>query len=110
MRRRESGPNASGVAQPAVGYTLGFIDGTACTVTETVDGGATSVSYACENHFVPRITEWVAPQQVVIDPLPVCSVPGPTTSPITVNVVDAEQAATVTVTNTFAEVQPTFTG
>lgn len=101
--------DAAGVAQPAAGYTIGFTDSAACTVTETVDGGATSVSYACENHFVPRITEWVAPQQIAIDP-PVCSEAGPTASPITVNVVDPDQTTTVTVTNTFAGVQPTFTG
>ena len=39
--------DASGTVQPTAGHTIGFLEQTDCTITETGTGGATSVSYAC---------------------------------------------------------------
>ena len=107
--------DASGVAQPAAGYTIGFGDQGPCTVTETATGGATSVAYACESALITEPTAAALgggpSSQAIVDNTPVCPVPGPTDAPITVNVVRSNQTATVTVTNTFAAaIQPTFTG
>ena len=90
------------------GDTVTFTDGGQCTVTETQNGGAASVSYECEGtlppadmntsgggRFSPRIGPGVPS---------VCESSGPQSDPITVNIINAGQEATVTVTNTFVTV------
>src|SRR4029077_21118559 len=39
--------DSSDAVQPTAGHTIGFLEQTDCTITETGAGGATSVSYAC---------------------------------------------------------------
>ena len=39
--------DGSGTVQPTAGHTIGFLEQTDCTITETGAGGATSVAYAC---------------------------------------------------------------
>jgi len=97
--------DADGVAQPAVGHTVSFTDPDSCTVTETVDGGASGVSYSCASVVVPVPTE-VSP--AAFDPAAtLCSSAGPTDTPISVAGVSQYQRVVLTVTNTF---EPTFTG
>ncbi len=98
--------DTDGVVQPSSGYTLGFSDPDSCTVTETVDGGASGVSYACESVIVPVVKD-VEPAVILDPPADICSTAGPTDTPITVNVVTEGQRVLVTLTNTF---DPTFTG
>jgi Domain of unknown function (DUF5979) len=88
------------------GDTVTFDDGGKCTVTETQNGGATSVVYECQGfapappvpavegsgRFGPR------PTQNGFDP---CESNGPQSDPISVIIEVKDQEATVTVTNTF---------
>jgi hypothetical protein len=117
--------------QPTTVDTYGFNDPGTCTVTETVTGGAATTTYACEGSVpeppsttttsttlaVPKSTGFSA--QVAPDD-PICPVAGPQAAPISVNIVNEGQTATVTIHNTFDEpapqpaaqvvAQPTFTG
>lgn len=90
--------DASGIAQPASGYTVGFEDPGACTVTETVAGGAVETSYACASRIDPIVSSTWA---TAADDPTICSAAGPTDAPITVGIVTESQHVTVAVTNTF---------
>jgi hypothetical protein len=97
--------------QPTSPSTIGFINEGVCTVTETANGGAKSVSYACEGvqGTIKEGSEPVNPQfegPSSADVLPaVCATTGPV-DPIEVNISEPDQSATVTITNSF-EVAPT---
>jgi Domain of unknown function (DUF5979) len=109
--------------QPTSPDIIGFDDPGTCTITETVTGGAASVSYACAGTIpVPNDTVkgfgGVAADQVA-PPTEPCASAGPQADPATVYIVDPGQEATVTVHNTFADpvtpaaqvvIQPAFTG
>jgi hypothetical protein len=109
--------------QPTSPDTVSFDGPGVCTITETANGGATSTTYACVG-TLPEPDDEITPtdgvdafQEVPIDQ-PVCPSAGPQSSPITVNIIDPDQTATVTITNTppAAQVapqivaQPAFTG
>jgi len=71
-----------------------------CTVAEAATGGAETIWYTCVG-------------ESVVEGTPVCSSAGPEANPITVNVLDAEQFAEVTIANTYVApiaVTPRFTG
>jgi len=103
--------NAAG--QPQGTNTIGFTDPTTCTVTETVTSGATTVQYSCTS-VIPTgtstqfasttATSQVTPQTLA--PAAICGAAGPQTTPMTVNIIDPGQTATVTVTNTFTPPPP----
>jgi hypothetical protein len=90
--------------QPTSEDTFGFSDPTSCTVTETEDGGASTTTYACESTLPD--TQAGALQE---DPEPICPEAGPVSDPVTVNIVNEEQTATVTIHNTFTEPPTTTT-
>jgi len=109
--------DASG--QPTSADTVFFRNDGQCTVTETATGGAASTTYACEgnNPDEPaKDSEFSASQVEPIDV--VCETTGP--APITVNIIDEDQEAVVTIHNTFTDpapqpaaqvvAQPAFTG
>jgi hypothetical protein len=111
--------DGSGTVQPAAGQTIGFLEQTDCTITETVTGGATSVSYACSGSGATAeagaASRWGASGAAVSTPDDPCQTAGPQSTPIGVNIVAADQTATVTVTNTMpvvaaVTVTPRFTG
>jgi hypothetical protein len=111
------------------GDTVTFNGGGECTVTETQNGGAASVSYQCEGSVPPPTTASGAslldgagrfsPRLAGLQLLP-CQTSGPQSEPIGVNIASENQEATVMVTNTFAdpgtsaavpvEAEPRFTG
>jgi hypothetical protein len=114
--------------QPTSPDTVTFLDPGQCTVTETANGGAATTTYACEGGIpLPTTTTTavevpqsdVFPSAVVPDG-PVCETAGPQATPITVNIENEDQEATVTIANTFVApppqpaaalvVAPTFTG
>jgi hypothetical protein len=73
---------------------------TSCTVEEAHTGGAASVWYSCVG-------------ESGVATVPVCSAAGPEATPISVNVLDPEQFAEVTIANTYVApiaVNPRFTG
>jgi Domain of unknown function (DUF5979) len=90
--------------------TVTFNDGGQCTVTETQNGGASSVIYECES-TVPPPAKGALPDAAgrfgprpAQPPLPrddVCESNGPQSEPITVFIEFEDQEVTVTVTNTF---------
>ena len=94
------------------GDTVTFTNGGECTVTETQNGGAASVSYQCEGSVPPST---MASGASVLDgagrfsprlaglQLQPCQTSGPQSEPIGVNIVSSRQEATVTVTNTFVD-------
>ena len=95
------------------GDTVTFNEGSAeCTVTETQNGGAASVSYQCEGSVPPPTTPSGAsvldgagrfsPRLAGLQLLP-CQTSGPQSDPITVNITNRNQEATVTITNTFVD-------
>jgi hypothetical protein len=84
--------------------TFGFDDPGTCTVSETADGGAATVSYACAGDLGQAGAGDFAPAAVV-DP-EVCATTGPQADPITVNIVNPGQMATVTIDNTFVAPEP----
>ena len=101
----------NGIATPVGLDTISFTSGTQCTVTEPFareSEGVDSVSFTCD------VTPPIAPSasgapstldagSTAVQPGdPVCPVRGPVDGSIVVNVVDAEQSATVTLTNVFA--------
>jgi hypothetical protein len=112
--------DASGTVQPAAGHTIGFLEQTDCTVTETGTGGATSESYACTGSGagsgVDAAAGWRgAGAATAADPDDPCRTSGPQATPIGIDIVSEGQVATVTVTNTrpvvaAVAVQPRFTG
>jgi hypothetical protein len=109
--------DGAGVVQPTAGQTIGFRGETTCTVTETGTGGATSVSYACTGTAgteVDAAAGWVSGEAVIDPSLEPCVTAGPQATPMEVDIVEPDQAATVTVTNTLpaaaVAIQPRFTG
>ena len=101
--------------QPTSPDTVTFDDPGQCTVTETANGGAATTTYACEGSIPPPPstttttgeipTSNVFPNSVVPDD-PICGAAGPQAAPITVNIEDEDQVATVTIANTFVAAQP----
>jgi hypothetical protein len=89
------------------GDTVTFDHEGKCSVTETQNGGAASVIYECEGTAPPepdastsgggRFSARLGPAV----PPAVCESSGPQSDPITVNIFNEGQEATVTVTNTF---------
>jgi hypothetical protein len=112
--------------QPTSPDTFTFSDGPGlCVVSETVSGGASSTTYACEGSYPDTPEEPAVPEQEggfsaeqVAPGDPVCPAAGPQAAPITVNIVTPSQDATVTVHNTFDDpapapqviARPAFTG
>lgn len=108
--------------QPTSADTITFGDPGSCTVTETVNGGASSTTYSCVGEV--NTDEVPAPEgsgfraAAVLPPDPICPTAGPQSTPITVNIEFEAQTATVTIANTFVPVtpspavviQPAFTG
>jgi hypothetical protein len=108
--------------QPTSQDQYGFDDPGTCTVTETVNGGAATTTFACEG--TAGATGSFTGQAIVEDPI--CPTAGPQPTSITVNIVNPGQSATVTIANTFVAptpppveqpqvapavvTQPTFTG
>jgi hypothetical protein len=93
--------DASG--QPTSPDTMTFGGPGTCTVTETASGGATTTTAACESSvpvLPPQSQDGFSATAVGPDD-PVCPVAGPQAAPITVNIVNPEQTATVTIANTF---------
>jgi hypothetical protein len=104
--------------QPTTADTLVFGDPGSCTVTETVNGGASTTTYSCTGvePVVPSSTPFGA---AAAPGDPICPTAGPQAAPIAVNVIFEDQTATVTIANTFDPVttapqaialQPLFTG
>jgi hypothetical protein len=97
--------------QPTSADTFFFNGPGSCTVTETVNGGASSTTYACEGSIpvqddVPVPIDGVGAFQELPDLGPVCPAAGPQAAPISVNIIAPEQSATVTIANTFTALQP----
>jgi hypothetical protein len=112
--------DGAGAVQPSTGQTIGFLEQTDCTVTETGTGGATSVSYQCAGSGagteVDAASGWggvgAATAENPDDP---CQTSGPQSTPISLDIVRENQNAMVTVTNTMPAaaavlVTPRFTG
>ena len=98
--------------QPTSPDTVSFDGPGVCTITETVNGGAVATTYSCVGNNPDDETEPEEPidgvgafQEEPIDE-PVCPAAGPQSAPITVNIEDADQDATVTITNTPPTIQP----
>ena len=114
--------DGSGTVQPAAGQTIGFLEETECTITETGTGGATSVSYACHRERCQAVEarrSALGGVEATTDREPRRSVPdlGSAIDTDRVDIVASGQAATVTVTNTMPAaapapvvVTPRFTG
>jgi hypothetical protein len=111
--------DANGVAHAVGTETVGFSGPNRCTVTETASGGATSVSYECTSSVEQgqpgldgRASGFTGARAV--DPAGLCSSGGPQSTPITVDIVEPDQTATVSIANTFpaalVEIQPRFPG
>jgi hypothetical protein len=110
--------------QPTSPDTVSFDGPGVCTITETVNGGATSTTYSCVGTLPEPSDEepidGVGAFQVEEPDQPVCPAAGPQSTPITVNILDPDQTATVTIANTppaqqirpAAQIvaQPAFTG
>ena len=98
--------------QPTSPDTVTFDRASTCTVTETANGGAISTTYSCSGTIPEPDDEEPAPIdgvdafQVEEPDEPVCPSAGPQSAPITVNILDPDQSATVTITNTPAAPQP----
>jgi hypothetical protein len=89
--------------------TVTFDDGGSCTVTETQNGGASSVIYECQGTLPPEasITGGGGPFSArAVGRRQICQTTGPQSDPIALNIVNREQEATVTVTNTFVAQPP----
>jgi hypothetical protein len=114
--------DSSGIAQPQAGYVVSFFEEAACQVNETGTGGATAVSYTCTSTAGEGAGSagWTSSAQELTAG---CVSAGPQSTPIGVNIVDENQTAHVSVTNTIAAsvtpppavapavvVQPAFTG
>jgi hypothetical protein len=84
--------------QPTDADTYGFTDPGQCTVTETAKGGASSTTYACEGNLGTDSGSFAKPSSAQVEE--VCQTTGP--GPITVNIINEGQSATVTITNSFA--------
>lgn len=97
--------------QPTSPDVISFVGPGACTVTETVNGGATSTTYACtgiegEPPEEPEQESDGGFSAQQVEPPPVCPAAGPQASPMAVNIVMPNQEATVTVANTFTTATP----
>ena len=111
--------------QPTSADTVTFFGPGSCTVTETASGGASSTTYSCVGTIPEPDDQELEPidgvnafQEEPVD-APVCPSAGPQSAPITVNIEDPDQTATVTIANTFTAqpqaapqvvAQPAFTG
>jgi hypothetical protein len=94
--------------QPTSADTVGFDDPGQCTVTESASGGAATTTYSCEGTVPDEPTkesDFSATQVAPIDEV-VCEAAGPQAAPITVNIFDEGQTATVTIHNTFVAPTP----
>jgi hypothetical protein len=109
--------------QPTTADTLVFGDPGSCTVTETVNGGASTTTYSCTGVEpvapAPEIPSSTGFGAAAAPGDPICPTAGPQAAPIAVNVIFEDQTATVTIANTFDPVttapqaialQPLFTG
>jgi hypothetical protein len=97
--------------QPTSPDVIGFDGPGECDISETAQGGATTVSYACEGVQGTPIDEEpplepegfeVSPSAVVLPP--VCA--SVEAEGVEVNISAPDQSGTVTITNTFAPLQP----
>jgi hypothetical protein len=92
---------------PSTADTIGFGDPGQCTVTETANGGAATVTYSCVGTLPTDGGKGsdVSPSGVQPEE-PVCATDGPQVDPIIVNIISGNQTATVTVDNTFVTPPP----
>ncbi|MFN8025215.1 MAG: hypothetical protein U0W40_02325 [Acidimicrobiia bacterium] len=113
--------DANGVAQPAAGQTVSFVEENQCTVIETGNGGAASTSYTCTDSVDDRpilqpgaAFDDFGSSAIVPAPGDFCVTAGPQADPMVVNIDQASQVVAVNVTNMFAAaaaaVTPRFTG
>jgi hypothetical protein len=104
--------NASGAATAVGPDTIAFVNSTDCTVTETANGGATSVSYTCSAQIDsgedgPVAEGFGNPSAAALGPFPdACSAPGSQASPMLVHIIRPNQSATVTIANQNDPVAP----
>jgi hypothetical protein len=114
--------DAAGTVQPVTGQTIGFLEQTECTISETGNGGASTTSYQCTGRGASVIGidaagAWddsgAATAENPDDP---CVTSGPQAEPMVVDIVTAGQEAAVTVSDTrpaiapIVDVVPRFTG
>jgi Domain of unknown function (DUF5979) len=92
---------------PTSADTIGFGDPGQCTVTETADGGAATVTYSCVGTLPSDGGKGTDVSPSGLEPVSVCATDGPQADPIVVNIISGSQTATVTVDNTFVEPAPT---
>ncbi len=94
--------DATGAPTAPSSFTFG--DPGQCTVTETVDGGAASTTYACESTAIAGSAD--AGTTATTE---TCSAAGPQDDPMTVNITTSQPAAAVTIHNTFVATPTTTT-
>jgi hypothetical protein len=97
--------------QPTSADTVTFYGPGVCTVTETANGGASSTTYSCvgtlpENDDELEPIDGANAFQELPVVVPVCPSAGPQAAPITVNIEDPDQTATVTIANTYTATTP----
>jgi hypothetical protein len=96
--------------QPTSPDVIGFGGPGECEISETAQGGATSVSYACSGVLgTPVDEEPVEPEGFEVSPSavvlpPVCA--SVEAQGVAVNISAPDQSGTVTITNTFVPLQP----
>jgi hypothetical protein len=97
--------------QPTSADVIGFEGPGECEISETAQGGAATVSYACEGVQGTPVDDEppleplgfdVSPSAVVLPP--VCATVG--ANGVEVNISAPDQSGTVTITNTFVPLQP----
>jgi len=104
--------NGAGVASAVGPDTISFVNQTDCTVNETRNGGAPSVSYLCSaqidsNDNGPIAEGFGNPRAAALGPFPeACAAQGTQAAPMLVHLVDPNQSATVTVANMNDPVSP----
>ncbi len=92
--------------QPTSADTFYFGDPGECTVTETADGGAATTTYACEGVLPAATPDSTGFRGAAVPEDQVCTAAGPQADPIPVNIIHADQSATVTIANTFVAPEP----
>jgi hypothetical protein len=113
--------DAAGIVQPSVGQSIGFDGPNECTISETVDGGATTTTYECAGRgasavATPVVTgSWGVGATTAANSDDPCDTSGRQSTPVSVAILSPAQQATVTVTNTMPAaaavvVTPRFTG
>jgi hypothetical protein len=93
--------------QPTTPDTVTFGDPGGCVVSETVNGGAVSTTYACDFTLPEEVVpggDFGAQQAPPAEG--VCEAAGPQSGPMGVGIVAEGQTATVTIHNTFGDPQP----